>query len=135
MTEAALSAIDGKYRVICRVDVLRGQISSATNGCPINDFQGIWMRSILANLNRNLNPSHFLKYYLQYEASKTNSMVEATLAGSWLCVIFWLGGFILIVVQKYVIRQQKIEQELYSELEYKWFWDEVLLKFSTKLEI
>ena len=62
-------------------------------------------------------------------------MVEATLAGSWLCVIFWLGGFILIVVQKYVIRQQKIEQELYSELEYQWFWDEVLLKFSTKLEI
>ena len=48
--------------------------------------------------------------YFQYEASKTNSMVEATLAGSWLCVIFWLGGFILIVVQKYVIRQQKIEQ-------------------------
>ena len=37
-------------------------------------------------------------------------MVEATLAGSWLCVIFWLGGLVLIVVQKYVIRQQKIEQ-------------------------
>ena len=41
-------------------------------------------------------------------------MVEATLAGSWLCVIFWLGGFILIVVQKYVIRQQKIEQGPHS---------------------
>ena len=46
----------------------------------------------------------------QYEASKTNSMVEAALAGSWLCVIFWLGGFVLILVQKFYIRQQKIEQ-------------------------
>jgi len=53
-------------------------------------------------------------YDSQYEASKTNSMVEATLAGSWLCVIFWLGGLVLIVVQKYVIRQQKIEQDRIS---------------------
>jgi len=53
-------------------------------------------------------------YDSQYEASKTNSMVEATLAGSWLCVTFWLGGLILIVVQKYVIRQQKMEQDRIS---------------------
>ena len=57
---------------------------------------------------------------MQYEASKTNLMVEATLAGSWLCVTFWLGGFILIVVQKYVIRQQKIEQGRQCTIRRSW---------------
>lgn len=48
---------------------------------------------------------------LQYEASKTNALVEANLAGSWLCLIFWLGGLILILVQKFFIRKQKLEQD------------------------
>jgi hypothetical protein len=36
------------------------------------------------------------------------------MAGSWLCVVFWLGGFILIAVQKYVIKKQMLEQDRYS---------------------
>ncbi len=36
------------------------------------------------------------------------------MAGSWLGMAFWLGGFILILVQKYIIRKQKLEQDRYS---------------------
>ena len=36
------------------------------------------------------------------------------MAGCWLCFAFWIGGFILILVQKYFIRKQKIEQDRMS---------------------
>eukprot|EP00095_Tigriopus_kingsejongensis_P009673 maker-scaffold84_size396325-snap-gene-0.18 protein:Tk09673 transcript:maker-scaffold84_size396325-snap-gene-0.18-mRNA-1 annotation:"eif2 kinase if2k-d (incomplete catalytic triad)" len=50
----------------------------------------------------------------QEEASKTNALMESTMAGGWLCFIFWLGGFVLMVIQRYVIREHKKEQDRIS---------------------
>ncbi|TRY80474.1 hypothetical protein TCAL_02973 [Tigriopus californicus] len=40
--------------------------------------------------------------------------MESSMAGGWLCFIFWLGGFILIVVQRYFIKKHKTEQDRLS---------------------
>ena len=53
-------------------------------------------------------------YDAQNEATKTNNLVEASLAGSWLCVAFWLSGVILIFVQKYLIKKDEKEAERMS---------------------
>ena len=48
-------------------------------------------------------------FSFQFEATKTNGLVEASLAGNWLAFVFWLGGFILIVVQKFFLMKQQQE--------------------------
>ena len=48
------------------------------------------------------------------EATRTNALVEASLAGAWLCFIFWLGGLLLIIVQRYFIHKAKMEQDRVS---------------------
>lgn len=53
-------------------------------------------------------------YNSKSEASKTNALMESSMAGGWLCFIFWLGGFILIVVQRYFIKKHKTEQDRVS---------------------
>ena len=53
-------------------------------------------------------------YFFQFEASKTNALVESSLAGNWLAFAFWLGGFILIIVQKFFLRKQKQEMDRYT---------------------
>jgi hypothetical protein len=45
----------------------------------------------------------------QAEATKTNALVEASLAGGWLCLACWLAGLILMILQKHVLKQQKKE--------------------------
>ena len=40
---ARFVVIESKYFVISRVDVLIGQISCGTNGCPISNFQCIFI--------------------------------------------------------------------------------------------
>ena len=50
-------------------------------------------------------------YDSQAESARANALVEACLAGSWISFAFWLGGLILILVQKYFIRQQKLEAD------------------------
>ena len=53
-------------------------------------------------------------YDAQSEATKTNALVEASMAGGWLCSAFWIGGAILIIVQKYLINRDAKEMERMS---------------------
>ena len=53
-------------------------------------------------------------YDSQYEASKTNALVEATMAGSWLCFGALLSGLILMIIQRYVLRREAEEVERMS---------------------
>ena len=39
MGDATFSVTEGRYSVICRVDVVIGHISFGSNGFPMNDFQ------------------------------------------------------------------------------------------------
>ena len=50
-------------------------------------------------------------YDSQYEAVKTNALIEATMAGAWLTFTFWLVGLVLILIQKYALRKKRMEQD------------------------
>ena len=53
-------------------------------------------------------------YDFQYEASRTNALIESSMAGAWLSVVFWLAGMAVIVVQRCIIGKQKQELDRYK---------------------
>jgi len=45
-------------------------------------------------------------YDSQYEATKTNALVEASMGGSWLCCACLLAGLILMIIQRFVLKKE-----------------------------
>lgn len=91
----------------------------------------ITCRSILTDpeIHQKLHDSHYEKqsryygywygqdlfaYDSQYEATKTNALIEASMAGSWLCLCSWIAGFILMIIQRYVLKKEAQEAERMS---------------------
>lgn len=98
-----------------------------------NEFYTIRItcRSILTDpeVHQKLHDSHYeqqSRYYgywygtdlfaydSQSEATRTNALVEASMAGAWLSFVFWLGGLVLILLQRYFIHKVKMEQDRVS---------------------
>ena len=50
----------------------------------------------------------------QREATRTNALVEASLAGSWLTLGFLLAGLLLVFIQRFVLKKQEEEAERMS---------------------
>merc|ERR1719491_638472 len=46
-------------------------------------------------------------YDSQYEATKTNALIEASMGGSWLCFGCLLAGAILMIIQRFVLQKEE----------------------------
>lgn len=53
-------------------------------------------------------------YDSQYEATKTNALIEASLGGSWICFAVLLAGLILMIIQRCVLKKEAEEAERMS---------------------
>jgi len=53
-------------------------------------------------------------YDSQYEATKTNALIEASMGGSWLCFGCLLAGAILMLIQRFVLQKKENEAERMS---------------------
>lgn len=91
----------------------------------------ITCRSILTDpeIHQRLHDTHYEKqsryygywygqdlfaYDSQYEATKTNALIEASLAGSWLCFGCLMGGLVLMILQRFVLKKEAEEAERMS---------------------
>lgn len=52
-----------------------------------------------------------LAYDSQYEATKTNALLEACLAGSWLTLVFLMAGLVLMLIQRFGLKKEAVEAE------------------------
>jgi len=53
-------------------------------------------------------------YDSQYEATRTNSLVEASLAGCWLSLACLLAGLALMIIQRFILKKEAQEAERIS---------------------